>query len=536
MASDVSPTAQPPVFTDRRALDHSAAAWTRLADTPAAPAAPRPRAQPAPGGVGDRSRILPRQRAGTAPERRTIWAGVERPVGHVAAPTPAYGAQWFLRRFFVLIALTPILLLLLTRMANLRVDPILGLYAVLTLTTTATVMYLAFARYRDPSEVTPRYADPTRVYEPLVSCMVAVKDERELITRCVVSILESTYRKQEVIVVDDGSTDGTSEQLDALARDYPHLRVIHLPESRGKKRALTEAATRARGDVLVFTDSDCVLKDDAIERVIMAFRADADLGACSGHARALNARASFLTRMQDTWYEGQFSVWKAAEASLDSVTCISGPLAAFRREAIYPFFPAWAGDRFLGQEFRFATDRQLTGYVLGNHIVGDKLKARHEGSSFHDDAHVTRRWKVGYVKSARVWTEVPDTLSRLIKQQVRWKKSFIRNLFFTGTFYWRRGPLPAYLYYSHVLFILAMPFMVFRHLVWMPAHGAFLLTGVYLCGLFVKGAIWALAFKAEDPSSPNWVYRPFMSLLTAFFGPLILYSILTLKKSNWSRG
>jgi len=48
-----------------------------------------------------------------------------------------------------------------------------------------------------------------------------------------------------------------------------------------------------------------------------------------------------------------------------SVSCVSGPLAGFRREAIWNYFPAWAADSFLGREFRFATDRQLTGYVLG---------------------------------------------------------------------------------------------------------------------------------------------------------------------------
>jgi cellulose synthase/poly-beta-1,6-N-acetylglucosamine synthase-like glycosyltransferase len=540
-----------PVFGDADAQRRAEAAWHALRRAPVRTArdvalvvhgpnrvaeiqgeARRPAPEPV-----DEAPAARAPRPSVAPGRRTNWATIPRPQGHVAAPPAAYGPQWFLRRFFVLIALAPIGVLLATRVAHLRIDPVLGIYAVLTLTTTALVMYLGFARYRDPSKDDPLFADPTRVYAPLASCMVAVKDERELIARCVLSLLESTYANKEVVVVDDGSTDGTSERLDAIAADYPQLRVIHLPQSVGKKRALTRAVLEASGEILVFTDSDCVLKEDAIERVIAAFRADRDLGACSGHARALNANQSFLTRVQDTWYEGQFSVWKAAEASLGSVSCISGPLAAFRREAVYPFFSAWAEDRFLGREFPFATDRQLTGYVLGNHIVGEKLKRRHAHSPFvQSEHHPTRHWKVGYVKSARVWTEVPHSLRRLIKQQVRWKKSFIRNLCFTGRFYWRRGPVASYLFYSHVLFILAMPFMVFRHLVWMPAHGELLLTALYLCGLFFKGSVWALAFKAEDPKSPNWIFRPFMSLLTAFFGPLILYSALTLRKTTWSRG
>ena len=52
---------------------------------------------------------------------------------------------------------------------------------------------------------------------------------------------------------------------------------------------------------------------------------------------------------------------KAAESTMGSVTCVSGPLAVFRRDAVWNYLPAWAHDRFLGGEFRFATDRQLPG-------------------------------------------------------------------------------------------------------------------------------------------------------------------------------
>ena len=165
------------------------------------------------------------------------------------------------------------------------------------------------------------------------------------------------------------------------------------------------------------------------------------LGAVSGHARASNADETLLTRAQDVWYEGQFRVAKAAESTFGSVTCVSGPLAVFRREAIFNYLPAWAADRFLGGEFRFATDRQLTAYVLGQNWVGQKLKHRHADSPFVCEVdYPARAWRVGYVRSARVWTKVPARLRTFLRQQVRWKKCFVRNLFFTGGFMWRRGP------------------------------------------------------------------------------------------------
>lgn len=65
---------------------------------------------------------------------------------------------------------------------------------------------------------------------------------------------------------------------------------------------------------------------------------------------ALNADSTLLTKVQDTWYEGSFRVVKAAESSVGSVTCVSGPLAVFRRDAIWNYLPAWANDPLLGAE------------------------------------------------------------------------------------------------------------------------------------------------------------------------------------------
>lgn len=315
------------------------------------------------------------------------------------------------------------------------------------------------------------------------------------------------------------------------------ITVIYLDKNLGKKHALVRACEVADGDVIAFTDSDCVLAPDALGRCIRALVAHPELGAVSGHARALNAGLTFFTKAQDAWYEGQFRVAKAAEATFGSVTCVSGPLAVFRRDAIYNYLPAWAGDRFLGAPFRFATDRQLTGYVLGQKWKGRALKRRYADSPFVTaQDYAEREWRIGYVQSAKVWTNVPARFRPFMKQQIRWKKSFIRNLFFAGSFMWRRGPGPAALYYGHALWVSAAPFMVFWHLVWAPLHGGAFLTLLYLCGVFLKGCVWGLAFKIENPGDVRWRYRPLMSMLSALLLAWLLpYSLATIRRGVWSR-
>ncbi|MFJ4152736.1 hypothetical protein ACIP10_34895 [Streptomyces galbus] len=81
----------------------------------------------------------------------------------------------------------------------------------------------------------------------------------------------------------------------------------------------------------------------------------------------------------------------------------------FRPDAVYNYVPAWAQDRSLGAPFKFATERQLTGYVLGRMWQGRALKARHAASPFVTAQDFRERpWQVGYVRSARVRTDVRD--------------------------------------------------------------------------------------------------------------------------------
>jgi cellulose synthase/poly-beta-1,6-N-acetylglucosamine synthase-like glycosyltransferase len=460
----------------------------------------------------------------------------------VVSPSRQWLSAWFageepstrraVRRVVVVACLLPLLAILARSVPYLGESKLLLAYGMAVLGSTIGLMYVAFTRYEDPSkdaELPPA--------GPHVSCIVAVKDEVDEISRCVQSILGSDYPRLEVIVVDDASTDGTAQLLAGLAATHP-FRLLTLAANVGKKRALAFGVEHATGDVLVFTDSDCVLAPEAITRCVSALTSHPDLGAVSGHSRALNAETNLLTRVQDIWYDGQFRIAKAAESTFHSVTCISGPLAAFRREAIFNYLPAWTEDTFLGKPFRFSTDRQLTGYVLGQQWVGRKLKQRFADSPFVATVdYPERRWRVEYARSARVWTNVPATLPAFLRQQVRWKKSFIRNFFFTGTFIWRRGVGPAVLYYSHALWVVMAPMMAIRHLVWLPWQGLWLLTALYVAGVTLKGYVWALAYKLENPGCRRWVYRPLMSVVSSLLlSWLLFYSASTIRRNVWSRG
>lgn len=392
-------------------------------------------------------------------------------------------------------------------------------------------MFFAMTRYKDLALGGPALVSA----RPTVSCIVAVHNEEVLMEHCVHSMVAQTYDEKEIIVVDDASTDSTPELLTKLAAQHP-IRVITLKTNVGKKRALGVGLLHASGELFAFTDSDSIWAPDAVERMATLLANHPEVGAVSGHCRALNRERNLLTKIQDSWYEGQFSVRKAFESVFGAVTCVSGPLAVFRREAIYNYIPAWEQDQFLGDEFRFATDRTLTGFVLMNQKRAERLKRKHADSPFLAQEYPWQEWRTVYCKSARSWTEVPDTFDRLIKQQVRWKKSFLRNIFFTGGFYWRKSFLAAILYYLHIAFVLLGPFVAFRHLILLPLQGNIESAFLYLFGIVLIGSMFGLAFRREERRGNGWMYRPMMSVLsTTVLSWLIFYSLFTIKKMTWAR-
>jgi len=443
-----------------------------------------------------------------------------------------------------LVAVLALLLLLAVKVEFKNPNSNFGFYAygIAVTTVILVTMAVSFGRYRDQALVA-RTMRPDldlraglRSDWPLVSCIVAVHNEQVLVAHCIASMVKQTYPNTEIIVVDDASDDATPATLREIAQSSP-IKLIELPVNGGKKRALSVGLLHASGSIVAFADSDTVWAKDALELAVPIFMADENVGAVSGHCRALNGSLNLLTKIQDSWYEGQFSVRKAFESVFGAVTCVSGPLAFFRLAAIYNFMPAWEADTFLGQEFRFATDRTLTAFVLGGTHLGPKALPKCAGSPFAEPSYPARDWKILYSKSTKAWTSVPSTFKSMIRQQIRWKKSFIRNVFVTGRFYWRRPFLPALFYYVHVAFVLFGPIVAARHLIYLPLRGDPISLVLYLAGITVIGLSFGLAFRYENPGSRRWLYRPAMSLMsTIFFSWLIFYSAATIKKMTWFRG
>jgi hyaluronan synthase len=446
------------------------------------------------------------------------------------------------------------------------IDMGVGIYSILTSFVLFNVLFISYFRYKDPYLKVFDKKIPENE-KPLVSIVVPVKNEEADITMCIQSCINQTYKKKEIIVIDDGSTDKTGSILDEIKNDNPstNLRIVHLKESVGKKKAIEAASKIAKGEIYAFMDSDCDMAHDAAEKAVQLFCSDKQLGALTGHGRVKNRHAGgfrdhFLEKLQDVYADGACRAQKGMESVFSSVTCCAGSLSFYRRDAIQDFIPQWARDRFLGMEFKFATDRRMTAHVLSTRppllsyssthqsqtampIVGSEgytsksmLSNDSESVESNSDGkqEVNGYWKVLYSQNIKVNIGVPPTLDSLVKQQVRWRKSFIRSLFAAGGIFWKRPFYVALLYYLQTSMKFIRPYIVATTVVFMPLMGDYITPIVWFAGVLFTGMIYAVDFRLRNPGDRNWLYRPFFTLLSTYvYTWLLIYAAITIKKTGW---
>lgn len=121
-----------------------------------------------------------------------------------------------------------------------------------------------------------------------VSVVVPVRNEADYIGPCLNALLRQTYPSEyyEVIVVDDGSTDGTSQILESYKNRYPRLQILQASQAfsgiTGKQNALARGVRSSSGEVILHTDADCMVPSTWIEEVVSYF--EDDVGLVTGFA------------------------------------------------------------------------------------------------------------------------------------------------------------------------------------------------------------------------------------------------------------
>jgi hyaluronan synthase len=379
-------------------------------------------------------------------------------------------------------------------------DPVFALYSI------AVVLYVLgrfiMAQFYRPV--------PDRGHRPTVSVIIPAFNEAEGIVSTIESCLTVNYPADrfEVIVVNDGSTDATWERiLDAKAR-WPGLHAIHLGRNYGKRSAMAEGIRRSRGDILCFVDSDSYLDRDAVTALVQPFL-DERVGAVVGHAEVRNKSTNWMTKMQQVRYYSAFRIIKGTESMLSgTVTCASGCCAAYRKSAIMPLLPAWEFQRFLGRPATFGDDRSITNRILSRH-------------------------RVVYQSTARAETVAPTDLRTFLRQQLRWKKSWLRESLCVVRYFWRKNPIAALFTYASIAFPLMAPWVVLHAVFGRVVSGNPGGLWFYVIGTYAMALLYSL-YYAVVRRDGLWFHG--LSFVGIYMSVLVFqtyWGILTMRDTRW---
>jgi cellulose synthase/poly-beta-1,6-N-acetylglucosamine synthase-like glycosyltransferase len=224
---------------------------------------------------------------------------------------------------------------------------------------------------------------------PFFSLILPVKNERSVIERVLKAFLELNYPsdKFEVVIVDDGSTDGTFEFGKDFASKHSNIKFYHRGFSRGKACALNFGLANSRGDILAIFDADNVPEKDTLLIAAAHFR-DKSVAALQGRIHSINSNQNMLT---------QFITYE------DSVWC-----EAFLR-----------GKESLGL---FVHLRGCCQFIRRGVLEG---LGGFDESIMAEDIEISARLvrkghRIKYTSDIRTWQESPSTLKGFLKQRTRW--------------------------------------------------------------------------------------------------------------------
>jgi cellulose synthase/poly-beta-1,6-N-acetylglucosamine synthase-like glycosyltransferase/peptidoglycan/xylan/chitin deacetylase (PgdA/CDA1 family) len=318
------------------------------------------------------------------------------------------------------------------------------------------------------------------VVEP-VSIVVPAYNEKEGIEAALRSFAASDH-PVEIVVVDDGSTDGTADLVAAL--DLPVVTLIRQANA-GKPAALNAGIRGARHHLLVLVDGDTRFERDTVRNLVQPF-ADARVGGVSGNAKVGNRRR-LLGRWQHIEYVMGFNLDRRLYDVFQCMPTVPGAVGAFRRAALVDVGGV--------SEDTLAEDTDLTAAV------------------------VRAGWRVVYEESARAWTEAPSSWGQLWKQRYRWCYGTLQAMWKHRRAVIETGPSGRF---GRRGLLMMMLFQVLLPLA-APAMDAFLLYGLLFLDVETTLVLWggflgvqlftaAYAFRLDrEQLRPLWSF-PFQQL------------------------
>ncbi len=367
---------------------------------------------------------------------------------------------------------------------------------------------LAFAGYLYSRESNQERAlldaQPREV--PALTILIPAHNEEMVIERTLHTLLESDYPKEklEIIVLNDGSTDNTPTLLENLARQYPMIRPVHIPEGeggKGKAAVLNRGVGLASHPFVAIFDADNQPEPSSLRYLASQFVMDPTLGAALGKFRTLNRNRNWLTRFINI--EGLSFQWivQAGRWKLLKIATLPGTNFIVRRTVLDEVGP-W-------DEEALTEDAELSLRILE---AGHRIK---------------------FVPYAVTWEQEPENLSTWFQQRTRWARGnfYLMRKFMAGISTAKNKALAMEvfyflcLYYVFVAAIVTSALLFFLGLfgmIFIPVPGPYLEVWLMAYLLFVTEVVLMLSREEGEDSVSNILFTMLMYFTYCQLWPLVV--------------
>ena len=411
----------------------------------------------------------------------------------VVAISSAFGLAWIVFRFHIVMLNSGLLETLL-----------ITAYGVLIIVylPTRIILYVLYRPF------------PDKGFRPEITVVVPAYNEGPFIIKTLEAAAGAVYpaSKKQIVVVDDGSTDGTGESVRRFMTDHPGMvEFVQFDQNQGKRAAMAEGVRRATGEIIVFIDSDTVIEKNALRYIVAPFT-HPRIGGATGKVQVENRFTNLLTRMLGVRYIMSFDFYRCTASTYGGVICLSGVISAYRKQVLETIIPQWREQKFLGVTCTYGDDRSLTNFIL------------------------RKGYNTVYCRDSVANTLAPETISRLVKMLVRWNRSFVRESIILMKYLFdpqviRKRKL---LFFDSIMscllpfFMLAMVVTMYAKVIRNPSYGFTVAASVLLMALIY------MMFYVRSEKDWQFVF----GVAYAFFYISVLiwilpFATLTLKRTHW---
>jgi cellulose synthase/poly-beta-1,6-N-acetylglucosamine synthase-like glycosyltransferase len=335
-----------------------------------------------------------------------------------------------------------------------------------------------------------------------VSVVIPCCNSADTLPGTVGSILAQAIRPLEILLVENNSTDDTWETMRRLASEHPEIRALRVDTKPGEYAAsvaVNFGISQATHDLIVRMDDDTIMGEDFLSYAVTPFVEREDVTAVAVNLRISNPEATMWTRLQSIEYLLSMELERRFQAYFDSVLICSGGLSVFRRGAIvkaggFCSMPRWVSE-----------DMDIT-------------------------AKAHRHGKVGMSAEAVGYTEVPETLTGLVKQRYRWSISGAVSMYLhreglARSSYWYEGTVGYFSLPVRVLGavrdLFGFLFPLYMWLLWRQSGWWLLVVLAAWIGVMAAQLlILAPALRSKQGLAYLWL----LPLFPVAYGPVLLFT------------